>query len=112
MFEVQKRIRKSDDDVAKIETDDDDGSMLYFAFGGYGGVRIVSQTKQVYEKNGSRYKIKVNDDFNTSFLEYGLIAKIGIGDFGLFINYNLSPLFADKKGPELYPISGGICLNF
>lgn len=110
MFEVQKRINKSDDD--NDETDEDEGSMLYFAVGGFGGVRIASHTKQVYEKNGSEFVNKTHDDFNTSFLEYGLTARFGVGALKLYVNYNLSPLFADSKGPELYPISGGICFNF
>lgn len=39
---------------------------------------------------------------------FDLTARVNFGDLGLFVNYSLTPLFKDGKGPELYPMMVGI----
>lgn len=79
-------------------------SRLYLAGGVIGGVHIGSHTKYKYGSN----KEKVRGNFNLSQFKCDVTGRIGFGDFCIFANYGLTPLFQDGKGPELYPIVIGI----
>ena len=79
------------------------GSKLYLAGGVIGGLNIGSHTKIKYKND--KDKTKSNYHFNP--FKYELTGRIGFGDFCLFANYSLSPLFKDGKGPEMYPLTIG-----
>lgn len=80
------------------------GSRLYIAGGVIGGVNIGSHTKYKYRKD----KEKFRSNFNINTFKYELTGRIGFGDFCIFANYSMTPLFSDGKGPELYPLMIGI----
>ncbi len=83
---------------------------LYVSAGAFGGIRGWSKQKLVYEVGGVKYKDKTKDDFSLSPFRYGLTARVGYGDVGIFAEYSLVPLFKDGKGPEMYPIMIGVRL--
>lgn len=80
------------------------GSHLYLAGGVIGGVHIGSHTKYKYGSN----KEKARGNYNLSQFKCDVTGRIGFGDFCIFANYSLTPLFQNGKGPELYPILVGI----
>jgi hypothetical protein len=80
------------------------GSRLYIAGGVIGGLNIGSHTKYKYQKD----KEKTRSNYNLNAFKYELTGRLGFGDFCLFANYSLSPLFKDGRGPELYPLMIGI----
>ena len=80
------------------------GSRLYLAGGVIGGLNIGAHTK--YKYNGNKEKARGN--FNINTFKYELTGRIGFGDFCVFANYSMTPLFKDGKGPELYPLMIGI----
>ena len=60
-----------------------------------------------------RNKDKNYDDFNLEPVRYSAVARIGYGGFNLFVNYGLTELFKENKGPKVTPISFGISvINF
>lgn len=79
-------------------------SRLYLAGGVIGGINIGAHTKYKYERDKEKYR----SNFHLSPFKYELTGRIGFGDFCVFANYSLSPLFKDGKGPELYPLLIGI----
>jgi hypothetical protein len=79
-------------------------SKLYIAGGVIGGLHIGSHTKIKYKND----KEKARGNFNLNPFKYELTGRIGFGDFCVFANYGMSPLFKDGKGPELYPLTVGI----
>ncbi len=86
---------------------------IYISAGAFGGVRLTSRQKQVFDSNGDKNKIKNKDDFEMSPFKYGLTARIGYGPISLFANYSMNTLFKNNAGPELYPITVGLRLiNF
>ncbi len=85
---------------------------LYLNVGVFGGIRAWSKQKQVYKTDGVKYKDKKVDDFQLSPFRYGVMAGAGYDDLGIFIEYSIVPLFKHSKGPELYPISAGLRLDF
>lgn len=65
--------------------------------GGYGGVRLGSLQKIVYEDaDGNRVKSKERRNFNASNFVYGLSAYVGWSDISLYAKYDLNPLFKDQ----------------
>ncbi|WP_296382818.1 hypothetical protein [Winogradskyella sp.] len=83
--DFKDRLRYSTDEHFKI------------GLGGYGGVRIASQQKLIYEdEDGNRVKNKERRNFNTSNFVYGLSGYIGVGDLSIYAKYDLSPLFKDQ----------------
>lgn len=80
------------------------GSHLYLAGGVIGGLYLGSHTKVKYNSN----KEKSRGNFNLSQFKLDLTGRIGFGDFCVFVNYGLTPLFKDNKGPELNPMMIGI----
>jgi TolA-binding protein len=86
---------------------------LYLSGGATGSMRLWSKHKQKYLVDGNKYKDKVTDDFQLSPFRYGLTFRAGYGPVGLFVNYELAPLFKADRGPELYPVTIGLRLiNF
>lgn len=74
------------------------------------GIRIGSHTKQVYEVNDKKDKVKSNEDFYLNPFRYDLQARMGWGKLNFFATYSLNSLFRENKGPEVYPFSIGLRL--
>lgn len=79
-------------------------SNLSLSGGIIGGLHLGSHTKYKYGSN----KEKARGNFNLTQFKCDLTARISFGDLGVFVNYGLTPLFEDGKGPELYPMMVGI----
>jgi hypothetical protein len=78
---------------------------LSLAAGVIGGLNIGNHTKIKYDDNS---KEKVRGNFNVNPFKYELTGRLGLGEFCLFANYSMTPLFKEGKGPELYPLVVGI----
>jgi hypothetical protein len=77
------------------------------------GIRIGSHTKQVYDVNGKKDKVKSHEDFYLNPFRYDLQARMGWGKLNFFATYSLNSLFRENKGPELHPFSIGLrIVNF
>ena len=77
--------------------------------GAIGGMKVGSHTKV---KQLNNRKEKDFSDFNLNLLRYELTARIGYGCLGAYVNYQMTPMFQENRGPELYPFSAGISLQF
>ena len=77
--------------------------------GAIGGMKIGSHTKI---KSLDNRKEKDFSDFNLNLLRYELTVRIGYGWLGAYVNYQMTPMFQANHGPELYPFSAGLSLQF
>jgi hypothetical protein len=77
--------------------------------GAIGAYKIGSRIKQKYflPENDTKQKNKIKDDFNINPFKVDLVARLSIGDVGLFGKYSVTSLFEKNKAPELYPFSVG-----
>jgi len=77
--------------------------------GAIGGYKTGSKVKQKYflTESDTKQKNKIRDDFNINPFKLDLIARVSIGDIGLYGKYSLTSLFEQNKAPELYPFSVG-----
>ncbi len=86
------------------------GKRFHLGVGVIGGLKIGSSMKLVYEKDGETRKEKNRGDYQLSPFRYGVTARIGYRAIRLFANYNITPLFENGYGPELYPYTIGITI--
>jgi len=77
---------------------------MTIAGGVIGGINIGSHTKVKY--HGSKEKDRSN--FYLNPLKYELTGRLGLGEFCLFANYSMTPLFREGKGPGFNPLTIGI----
>lgn len=64
--------------------------------GGYAGFNIGTRQKLKYKVDGDRIKDKIKRDYNTSNLVYGLSGYVAFGNVGLYVKYDLNPIFKDQ----------------
>lgn len=75
--------------------------------------KLGSKTKQVYEMNGYEFTVKQRAEYHLADIKYCSTVRVGYGDYiTLFANYGLSQLFQKDKGPEVFPFTAGISINF
>ena len=81
------------------------GSRLSLSAGAIGSLYLGSHTKYKYYDNG---KEKIQGNFHINQWKYELTGRIHFGDFTVFANYSMTPLFETGHGPELHPLTIGI----
>jgi len=64
--------------------------------GGYFGFNIDTYQKLKYTVDGDKAKEKIDKNFNTSDLVYGLSGYMAFNGVGLYVKYELSPLFENQ----------------
>jgi hypothetical protein len=80
---------------------------FHISVGGYAGLLIGSSLKQKSDQG----KQRMEDDFNLTSLRYGLTARVGFGNFELYTNYSLTPLFREGDSPAVNPINFGLSIT-
>lgn len=76
--------------------------------GGYVGTRIGSWQKLVWRSTGHKSKLREKDNYYLNNIRYGARFILGYGEVDIFVNYDLSRLFVENRGPELNAISFGL----
>ena len=76
--------------------------------GPYAGYRVESHSKLVYNEDGDTEVEKEKDNFYLNNFRYGLRLQLGTQGIEFFTAYDLNPLFATGKGPDLHAITFGI----
>jgi hypothetical protein len=84
------------------------GSLLGFGVGGYVGYRVGSYTKVVENLAGQRTLDRNHDNLSLNNLRYSLRAEARVYRVTVFFNYDLNPLFAQGRGPELNAFAFGV----
>lgn len=80
-------------------------SRLYIGGGVIGSLYLGSHTKFKYH---NKDKEKYKGGLHINQWKYEVTGRIGFGDFCVFANYSMTPLFKNGKGPEVYPLMIGI----
>lgn len=83
---------------------------FHIAVGAIGQFMVNSKTKQKLEIDGDSYTKIRKDNYNMSPFQVKAHASVGYGNFTMFGEYNITPLFDSKKGPEVYPFVVGVRL--
>jgi hypothetical protein len=86
------------------------GDGFRLGLGGYAGFRITSRTKFVYKMDGDREADKDSSNIFLNNVRYGIRFQVGYRGVDMFLNYDVSPLFSENRGPELNAFSFGFTL--
>jgi hypothetical protein len=78
----------------------DPGRGLNASVGARVGLLLESHTKIEYTDGGNSVTYKDKQSHGLNSVRYGVYSRLGIGNFNLFMYYNLSPYFASGKGPH------------
>lgn len=95
--------------MLEINTSKNSKKNFHIAAGVEFAYRIHSVTKQRYTADDKHYKIKQRDDFNLEPFNMNAMARIGYNNVTVYASYGLSRLFKKDQGPQVYPVSLGIC---
>lgn len=91
---------------------------FYISGGVVGGYNLSSNIKVKHEADGKKQKlIERGDDLNLNKFRAGATMRLGHKDkkgdtSSIFATYYFTPLFEDSKGPELYPFTVGLRIDF
>lgn len=86
---------------------------MFVGAGVIGTMSLSGKMKTIYTDGNSTVKYKdKSSNWPLSQFNYQATARFGYDDWYLFANYSMMPLFEKNKGPEIYPVSAGIGLNF
>jgi hypothetical protein len=64
------------------------------------GALLNAATKLKYTQEDETRKIKDKQNWNVNQFRYGVILRVGAGNFNVFGYYSLTPIFKDGKGPD------------
>ncbi len=84
------------------------GKGLRVGAGVFAGYRIDAYTRQNFRVNGEKNKEINKDDFFINNIRYGVRLQAGIGRMDFFLNYDVSEMFYEGRGPQLNPITLGV----
>lgn len=98
--------------MLEFNTNADEDRSFYLAAGVVGGVRLTSKLKRNGEFGGTEFEERIKGNYNLNSFKLDAAARLGYGNWGVFANYSLLPLFDDGKTVEVYPLTFGLSLNF
>jgi hypothetical protein len=98
--------------MLEFNTNADEDRSFYLAAGVVGGVRLTSRLKRNGELGGTEFKERIKGNYNLNSFKLDAAARLGYGNWGVFANYSLLPLFDQGTTVELYPLTFGLSLNF
>ncbi len=96
----------------EIHTNKKRSKSFNIALGVIGGYKLESKLKQNYEFEGREYEFKTRGHYHFNPFQAYATARIGYGDVSLFVNYGLTRVFEEGRGPQLYPFQAGLHFSF
>lgn len=96
----------------EFNSSSDTDKSFWLTAGVVGGVRLGSSTKRKIEKGTFESKEKIKGVYGLNPFKLDGTVRMGYGNWGLFANYSLIPLFDTDKTAEVYPLTFGISLVF
>jgi len=95
-FEIGSSKKVVKEDRIRYTTDD----KFKLGLGGYAGLNLLTIQKLKYEEDGNNRKDKFKQNYNTNNFIYGLSGYVGVGDFAVYLKYDLNTIFKDNLADE------------
>jgi hypothetical protein len=96
--------------LLEFNTSKNQDKNFHLSAGVIGGLRLGTMYKRRFESDSEVFRAKTKNDFNVAPYRLEAAVRVGYGAFNLFATYQLTELFEDENGPELYPFTVGITL--
>jgi hypothetical protein len=94
--------------LLEFNTHSKSSKSFHIAVGAIGQFLVNSKTKQELAVNGFEIEKIRKDNYNMNPFQLKAHASIGYSGFTMFGEYNVTPLFEAKKGPQVYPFVIGV----
>ena len=75
------------------------------------GTLLQAHTKGIYSSSGTKTADKVVSKRFIDTWRFAATARLGYGNFSVFMAYNLNTLFKAGYGPDITPYSVGLCIS-
>ena len=99
--------------MLEIQLPDGKGKQgIYLAGGIIGSMKLNTHTKVKYRHNDEYFKPKLNKDIGMNLFRYSFMARAGYNWIGIYATYSPVSMFKKDKGPDLFPYSVGVSINF
>lgn len=98
--------------LLEFNTNEDEDKSFYFATGVIGGVRVGSAVIQKIDRDNYDNKEKIKGTYGLNPFKLDATVRMGYGNWGVFANYALMPLFDTNLTSEVLPFTFGATLNF
>ena len=86
---------------------------IYLSGGVIGSVKLNSYTRVDYTYGDIVYeKRRQHNDIGLRVFKYSFMARAGYDWLGIYATYSPMSLFKKDKGPDLFPYSVGVSINF
>jgi hypothetical protein len=96
--------------LLEFNTSKEQDKNFHLSAGVIGGLRLGTMYKRRFDSDGESFRAKTKNNFNIAPYRLEAAVRVGYGAFNLFATYQLTELFEDENGPELYPFTVGITL--
>lgn len=83
---------------------------FHVGIGGTAYYKLSSMYKEKYKENGKVKKDKKTQDYSFNPFRIDASVRIGYGNFTLFANYAVTPMFREGKAPEMGLFTAGVQL--
>ncbi|MGV6860212.1 MAG: outer membrane beta-barrel protein [Putridiphycobacter sp.] len=93
--------------LLEFNTSKKEHNNVFFNAGVIGGVHFGTKTFRKYEVLGNEQKDKAKGSYNLNPFKVMATARLGYKNFGLFVNYNLMPMFTGNT-EVAYPLTFGV----
>jgi hypothetical protein len=98
--------------LLEFNSKEDNDKSYYMQAGVIGSYNVGSSVLRKIKRDGFRSKERIRGDYAFNDFKLDAALRMGYGNFGVYVNYALMPLFNTKKFEEVYPLTFGISLNF
>ena len=95
-FEFGPATRRGEGDDVRFSTH----NQFKIGLGGYAGLNIGTMQKLKFDNEGDDVKQKQRGGLNTNSFVYGLSGYLGYDNIGLYVKYDLNPIFKDNPIEE------------
>lgn len=98
--------------IFEFNTSADEDKAFYFGVGVIGSVRLSSKTKLIGGVDGAETKYKTKGQYGLNAFKVDGTFRMGYRNIGMFVNYDLLPLFESNIATAVHPLTFGLSLNF
>jgi hypothetical protein len=97
--------------MLEVNTSKNPNHNFHIAVGAELLYRIYAVTKQSYEVDNRRIKIKQKGDYHLEPFIGNLVARVGYNHISVYASYGITRLFKLDQAPQVYPFAAGITFS-
>ena len=98
--------------LLELNSKEGNDKSYYIQAGVIGGYNVGSSVFRKIKRDGFKSKERIRGDYAFKDFKLDAALRMGYGNYGVYVNYALMPLFNTKNYEAIYPLSFGVTMNF